>query len=81
MFLRYCEAALTRTQYKQLEDESWFAEIEGFEGVWGNGDTVEECRTDLLEVLEEWILLKLRDGDPLPIVDGVELKIIEEVEV
>lgn len=81
MFLRYCEAALKQTQYKQLEDKSWFAEIEGFEGVWGNGDTVEECRTDLLEVLEEWILLKLRDGDILPIVNGVELKIIEEVEV
>lgn len=81
MFLKYCEAALKRTQYKQLEDNSWFAEIEGFEGVWGNGDTVEECRTDLLEVLEEWILLKLRDGDRLPIVDGLELKIIEEVEV
>jgi len=26
-------------------------------------------------VLEEWILLKVRDGDPLPVVGGMEFKI------
>ena len=50
ILLNYCEKALQQAQYKNLEDETWFAEIEGFEGVWGNGLTVEECRQDLLEV-------------------------------
>ncbi|MDJ0901402.1 MAG: type II toxin-antitoxin system HicB family antitoxin [Xenococcus sp. MO_188.B8] len=79
--LNYCEKVLQKAQYKKLEDETWFAEIEGFEGVWGNGLTVEECRQDLLEVLEEWIILKLQDGDPLPVIDGMEIKVTAVAEV
>ena len=79
--LNYCEKALQQAQYKKLNDGTWFAEIECFEGVWGNGLTVEECRQDLLEVLEEWIILKLQDGDPLPVMDGIEIKVTEVAEV
>ena len=81
ILLNYCEKALQKAQYKRLNDGTWFAEIEGFQGVWGNGLTVEECRQDLLEVLEEWIILKLQDGDPLPIIDGLEIKVTTVAEV
>jgi len=30
-----------------------------------------------LEVLDEWLILKLRDNDPIPEVEGVDLKIKE----
>ena len=53
MLTEYIHAALKRGEYKKLEDQSWFAEIPGFEGVWANGGTIEECRAELLEVLEE----------------------------
>ncbi|MGK7887056.1 MAG: type II toxin-antitoxin system HicB family antitoxin [Crocosphaera sp.] len=75
LLVDYCEKALKKAKYKQLKDGTWFAEIDGFQGVWGNGLTIEECRQDLLEVLEEWIILKLQDGDTLPIVDNLELKV------
>ncbi|MDJ0660656.1 MAG: type II toxin-antitoxin system HicB family antitoxin [Crocosphaera sp.] len=75
LLVDYCEKALKKAKYKQLSDGTWFAEIDGFQGVWGNGLTIEECRQDLLEVLEEWIILKLQDGDTLPIVDDLELKV------
>jgi predicted RNase H-like HicB family nuclease len=81
ILVKYCETALQQAKYKILEDGTWFAEIEGFEGVWGNGITVENCRTDLLEALEEWVILKLQDRDPLPIVDGVEIKVFDVAEV
>jgi predicted RNase H-like HicB family nuclease len=81
MLVKYCEKALRQAQYKTLEDGTWFAEIEGFEGVWGNGTTIENCRADLFEALEEWIILKFQDGDTLPIVDGVEIKVFEVAEV
>ena len=71
------QKALEKAEYKKLDDRTWFAEIPGFEGVWANGNTVEECRTELLEVLEEWLILKLRDSDPIPEVEGVSLKIKE----
>ena len=44
MLTEYIHAALKRGEYKKLEDQSWFAEIPGFEGVWANGGTIEECR-------------------------------------
>ncbi len=75
LLVDYCEKALKKAKYKQLNDGTWFAEIDGFQGVWGNGLTIEECRQDLLEVLEEWIILKLQDGDTLPIVDDLEIKV------
>ncbi|HJW87549.1 MAG TPA: type II toxin-antitoxin system HicB family antitoxin [Candidatus Brocadiaceae bacterium] len=51
--------------------------IPGFEGVWANGKTVEDCRKELVEVLEEWLILKLNDGDPIPIVKGIKLNVKE----
>lgn len=81
ILLNYCEKALQQAQYKKLDDGTWFAEIEGFQGVWGNGRTIEACRQDLLEVLEEWLILKLQDGDPLPVIDGLEIKVTTVAEV
>jgi predicted RNase H-like HicB family nuclease len=66
MLFEYIQNALAEARYKILDDGTWFAEIPGFEGVWANGKTVEECRKELIEVLEEWFVLKLKDGDPMP---------------
>lgn len=77
MLTQYMEKALEKAEYKKLDDGTWFAEIPGFTGVWANAPTVEACRSELLEVLEEWLLLKLRDQDPIPAVEGLEIKIAE----
>ena len=73
MLVHYCSEALKQATYKQLEDRSWFAEIPGFTGVWANAETVEATREELYEVVQEWLLLKLKDGDALPIVEGIDL--------
>jgi predicted RNase H-like HicB family nuclease len=75
MLLEYCDKALQKAEYKRLEDGSWYAEIPDFEGVWANGATVEGCRMELREVLEEWLLLKIRDNDPIPSLNGLALKV------
>ena len=75
MIIEYCQKALERAQYKKLEDGTWFAEIPGFQGVWANGPSVEQCRNELITVLEEWLLLKVRDGDPIPDVAGLKVEI------
>lgn len=72
MLADYIHAALKKSEYRTLEDGSWFAEIPGFVGVWANGDSVEACRDQLIEVLEDWIFLKLGDRDSLP-ETGVEI--------
>ena len=53
MLMEYTQKALEGAEYKRLDDGTWFGEIPGFEGVWANGPTVESCRKELVEVLEE----------------------------
>jgi len=77
MLFEYIQGALEKAEYKKLDDGTWFAEIPGFEGVWSNSKTVEECRKELMEVLEEWLILKLRDGDPIPKIRGIEIGVKE----
>ena len=77
MIIEYCQRAIERAEYKKLDDGSWFAQIPKFQGVWANGDSVEQCRNELLTVLEEWLLLKVRDGDDIPEVAGLKLEIRE----
>lgn len=77
MIIEYCQKAIEKAEYKKLEDGTWFSEIPGFRGVWANGKSVEECRKELITVLEEWVVLKLRDKDPIPPVDGLKVEIKE----
>jgi len=77
MLFEYIQKALEKAQYKVLDGGTWFAEIPGFQGVWANANTVEECRRELQEVLEEWLVLKIRDRDPIPKIEGVEITVKE----
>ncbi|MCU0426498.1 MAG: type II toxin-antitoxin system HicB family antitoxin [Candidatus Kapabacteria bacterium] len=76
MLTLYLNAALKKAHYELLpEDKRFYAEIEGFQGVYATGATLEDCREELLEVLEEWVLLSIARNLPLPAVDGIELNI------
>ena len=77
MLSEYIKKALEKARYKVLEDGTWFAEIPDFEGVWANATTVEECRHELVEVLEEWLVLKIRDHDSIPEIEGIRIEIRE----
>ena len=77
MLTEYIQKALERAQYKKIDNETWFAEIPGFKGVWANANNVEKCRHELKEVLEEWLILKIRDQDTIPKIEGAEIKIKE----
>ena len=78
MLTNYIRAAMRRARYEILPDDgTFYGEIPGFDGVWANTDTLESCREELEEVLEEWILLRVSKHLPLPTVDGIELTIKE----
>ena len=78
MLTAYINAALRKAHYEMLpEGEGIFGVIEGLQGVWALAGTLEECREELREVLEEWIILGLRMGHPLPSIDGITLSIQE----
>ena len=80
MLSRYLQAALRRARYEYLAEEgSYFAEVPGLDGVWAKGATLEACREELSEVIEEWILLSVSRKLPVPELDGVTLRVPEPV--
>jgi len=64
---------LRRATYEMLSDSTIYGEIPCLRGVYADARTLEECREQLQEVLEGWIILGLRLGHTLPAVDGMEL--------
>ena len=66
MLTEYVSQKLNQAKYKILDDGNYFGEIPGLKGVWASEKTLEKCRKTLQAVLEEWLILKLRDGDNIP---------------
>ncbi len=80
MLTNYIRAAMRRAKYEILGDDgTFYGEIPGFDGVYANAATLEACREELEEVLEEWILFRVSKNLPLPVVEGIEVTIKEVV--
>ncbi len=76
MLTEYIQAALRHARYEILPDDgSYYGEIPECQGVWANTDTLEECREELREVLEEWIAFRLSDRLDLPEIDGIRIPV------
>jgi predicted RNase H-like HicB family nuclease len=66
MLTEYIRAAMRRAKYEILwDDGTFYGEISGVQGVYANAATLEDCREQLQEVLEGWIVLGLRLGHSL----------------
>ncbi|MBE9140604.1 type II toxin-antitoxin system HicB family antitoxin [Nodosilinea sp. LEGE 07088] len=75
MLTRYIQAAMHQATYELLEDGTFYGEIPACQGVWSNADNLEACREELQDSLEEWIVLGLRLGHSLPIVDNINVNL------
>jgi predicted RNase H-like HicB family nuclease len=78
MLTEYIFQKLNKAQYKIIDDGSYFGEIPGLQGVWASEKTLEKCREALREVLEEWLVLKLKNRDRIP---GFAVKFNQKVTV
>ena len=68
MLTAYIEAAMHKATYEILqEDGSFYGEISACNGVFANAGTLEACRDQLKEVLEDWISLRLHKRLALPV--------------
>ena len=65
MLSEYIEKKLKTARYKLLKDRSYFGVIPGLKGVWANAQNLEDCRQELKEVLEDWLLLKVKFGEKI----------------
>ena len=75
MLIDYIKAAMRQAKYEQMENGRYFGRIPVCRGAWGEGNILEECRDDLEGALQDWIVVKLRFADKLPVVDGISLNL------
>lgn len=69
----YINHFMERAEYDKLEDDSFAGRIQGCDGVVAFGDSLRACEKELHATLEDWILVGLKLGHSLPVVDGIDL--------
>ena len=69
----YVERAMTQAIYDKLDDGTFTGRIPSCKGVIAFGATLRECEEELRSGLEDWILLGLKLGHPLPVIGGIDL--------
>lgn len=81
MILQYIETALAHARYEKIDDEEpYYGEVPGLPGVWATGKTLEECRHNLVEVIDGWLVVRLRRGLPIPPIDNCTIEEITRME-
>jgi len=79
MLTEYIEEALKRARYEIIDDEEpYYGEVPELRGVWATGKTLEECRRNLKEVIEGWLVISIKKGLPIPQLGDL---VVEDVKV
>lgn len=82
MLQEYVDVAMASAHYEIIKNsEPFYGKIPVCRGVWAMGKSLEECRKNLQEVLEGWILFRTRRGLTIPSIKGRKVKPIEKIPV
>ena len=82
MLVEYIEEALKRARYEIIrDDEPYYGEVRELPGVWATGLSLEECRENLREVLEGWILVRIQKGLSMPPLGDRQVRLVKGTEV
>jgi predicted RNase H-like HicB family nuclease len=69
----YIDRAMAHATYDKLADNSFSGKIPGCKGVVAFAGSLRECEEELRSTLEDWILVGLKLGHRLPIIDRIDL--------
>lgn len=69
----YVERAMEHALYDKLDDGTYSGAIPQCRGVVAFSETLRGCEVELQSVLEDWILIGLKLGHHLPVIDGIDL--------
>ena len=69
----YVEVALEQAEYDKLEDGSFSGRIPECKGVLAFAKSLRECESELRSTLEDWVLVGLKLGHDLPVLDNINL--------
>ena len=78
MLTQYIQRTLDLAHYEIIDDEEpYYAEVPGLEGVWATGATLEMCRNNLADAVEDWLVFSLAKGLPIPPLGGFTVPLPE----
>ncbi len=69
----YVERAMAQAVFDKLEDGTFVGRIPACKGVLAFGPTLRECEEELHSTLEDWILVGLKLGHPMPVIGEIDL--------
>ncbi len=73
MLIEYINKAMTKAVYEKLDDGTYFGKVPQCPGVIAFEETLYQCQEELRSVLEGWLIVKIRHGDKLPVIGGINL--------
>ena len=67
MIREYIDVALQHAHYELIDDEEpFYSEVPELQGVWATGKSLEQCRQNLADVIDGWVLIRISRGLPVP---------------
>ena len=82
MLLEYVDAALVKAKYEIIEGkEPYYGQVPGLKGVWATGKNLEECRSNLRDVIDGWIVVRLQQGLAVPAIGKHQVKAPKRLKV
>ena len=69
----FLDQAMEQAEYDKLEDNTFAGRIPACKGVVAFGATLKACEAELRATLEDWLLVGLKLGHELPVINGIDL--------
>ena len=69
----YIDKALAQAVYEKLQDGTYAGKITDCTGVLAFGKSLRKCEEELRSTLEDWVLVGLKKGHELPVIDDIDL--------
>jgi len=69
----YISSALACAEYDKLEDGSFMGRVPKCKGVIAFAKSLRECEDELRSTLEDWILVGIKLGHHLPVINEINL--------
>lgn len=79
MLIQYIQAALEHAKYEITEDEEpYYGEVPELQVIWASGKTLEECRKNFEDVIDEWIIIRSIKGLSIPPIGNFNFETTEQ---
>lgn len=80
-FSQYVKEILKYAEYRKGNDlDCVVATVRMLPGCMIQGDSFEEARANLIDAIELWITVGLREGEEMPVVNGCQLASASEIQ-